>query len=409
MKQILAAEIKHPLNLTDTDFIENKRAYYKWLREESPVYQAKISIIKIYVLSRYEDCVVMLRDPRFVRNRTTANGGMRFPVPLPKSVQLLMNSMITADDPEHRRLRDLVHQAFIPRRLRALSERIELLTNELLDQIDDSESVNLQEVYCRPIPVTVIAEMVGVDADEVPMLAEYIDSFANGFSGLRLMKTFAWDLPKSIQFVRGLIERKRSNPGDDILTGLIQATDDDGDQLSEDELVAMVFLLIIAGHETTVHLISNAVITLLTHPEQFARLKANPELMDTAIEEILRYNGPIHGTKPAYATEDVTLHGVTIPKGAAVIPLTGAANFDPDFFDNPDQFDISRTPNQHLGFGKGIHYCLGAPLARMETKLALTTLFDRYPALRLAVPAKELKLQKLPGWHRFDSLPVLLK
>lgn len=409
MKTLSAADIKQPLNLIDADFINNRRAYYRYLREESPVHQAKIFILKIYVLSRYNDCVELLRDPRFVRNRTTATGGRKSPIPLPKSLNLLTSSMILEDDPEHRRLRDLVHQAFIPRRLRALSDRIEQLTHELLDQVDPSGVVNLQEVYCRPIPVTVIAEMVGVAPDEVPKLAEYMDSLANGFSGWRLIKTGLWDLPKSVKFVRGLIERKRSDPQDDILTGLIQATDDAGDKLSEDELIAMVFLLIVAGHETTVHLITNAVVTLLTHPQQFAQLKANPELMDTAIEEILRYNGPIHGTKLAYATEDVKLHGVTIPKGAPVMPLLGAANLDPDFFDNPDQFDITRSPNQHLGFGKGIHYCLGAPLARIETKIALRTLFDRYPDLRLAVPEQELVVQKIPGWHRYASLPVLLR
>jgi cytochrome P450 len=409
MKTLSAADMKQPLNLIDADFINNRRAYYRYLREESPVHQAKIFILKIYVLSRYNDCVELLRDPRFVRNRTTATGGRKSPIPLPKSLNLLTSSMILEDDPEHRRLRDLVHQAFIPRRLRALSDRIEQLTHELLDQVDPSGVVNLQEVYCRPIPVTVIAEMVGVAPDEVPKLAEYMDSLANGFSGWRLIKTGLWDLPKSVKFVRGLIERKRSDPQDDILTGLIQATDDAGDKLSEDELIAMVFLLIVAGHETTVHLITNAVVTLLTHPQQFAQLKANPELMDTAIEEILRYNGPIHGTKLAYATEDVKLHGVTIPKGAPIMPLLGAANLDPDFFDNPDQFDITRSPNQHLGFGKGIHYCLGAPLARIETKIALRTLFDRYPDLRLDVPEQELVVQKIPGWHRYASLPVLLR
>ena len=409
MKTLSAATIKQPLNLIDPDFVNNRRAYYRYLREEAPVFQAKVFILKIFVLSRYIDCVDLLRDPRFVRNRTTATGGRKSPIPLPKSLNLLTSSMILEDDPEHRRLRDLVHQAFIPRRLRALSDRIEQLTHELLDQVDTSGTVNLQEVYCRPIPVTVIAEMVGVAADEVPKLAEYMDSLANGFSGWRLIKTGLWDLPKSVKFVRDLIERKRSDPQDDILTGLIQATDDAGDKLSEDELIAMVFLLIVAGHETTVHLITNAVVTLLTHPQQFAQLKANPDLMDTAIEEILRYNGPIHGTKLAYATEDVKLHGVTIPKGAPVMPLLGAANFDPEFFDNPDQFDITRSPNQHLGFGKGIHYCLGAPLARIETKIALQTLFERFPDMRLAVPEQELVLQKIPGWHRYASLPLSLR
>lgn len=191
------------------------------------------------------------------------------------------------------------------------------------------------------------------------------------------------------------------------VTGLIEA-EEDGDRLSEDELVAMVFLLIVAGYETTVHLITNAVQTLLTHPEQLARLRAEPELIESAVEEVLRYNGPVHGTKPEYALEDVTLHGVTIPKGAVVMPLLGAANHDPAVFENPEVFDIARTPNRHLGFGQGIHYCLGAPLARLEARIALKTLFERNPNLRLAVRPEELKLQYIPGWHRHVSLPVVL-
>jgi cytochrome P450 len=166
--------------------------------------------------------------------------------------------------------------------------------------------------------------------------------------------------------------------------------------------------LIVAGHETTVHLITNAVETLLRHPDQLARLRAEPELMEPAVEEILRYSGPIHGTKPHYPLEPVTLHGVTIPKGAAVMPLLGAANFDPSVFDDPETFDIARTPNKHLAFGLGIHYCLGAPLAWMETQIALKTLFGRYPELRLAVRPDELKLRRLPAWHSYESLPVVL-
>jgi cytochrome P450 len=207
--------------------------------------------------------------------------------------------------------------------------------------------------------------------------------------------------------VRGLIVRKRLDPQDDILTGLIHA-ESEGHTLSEDELVSMVFLLIFAGYETTVHLITNGVVALVQHPDQLARLRAQPDLMASAVEEILRYNGPVHGTKPEYAVEDVTLHGVTIPKGSAVIPLLGAANHDPAVFANPEVFDIARAPNKHLGFGQGIHYCLGAPLARMETRIALKNLLERHPHLRLAVAPEELTVQNIPLWHRYARLPVVL-
>ncbi|MEM7133331.1 MAG: cytochrome P450 [Chloroflexota bacterium] len=401
------SNFRGPVNLLSSDFINNKYAYYKWLRENEPVHKGKLSIINLYFLSRYEDCVNILKDPRIVRNRTTATGGGRFPVPLPKSVNLLINSMINEDEPEHRRLRTLVHKAFTPRRLAYLDQRIEDLTTELLDDAEKQGQVDLIEAYALPIPVTVIGEMVGVSPEEVPEFAGYMSALTSGFSGFSILRTFAWDLPKAIKFCRQLIERKRLNPADDILTGLIEA-EEEGERLSEDELIAMLFLLIVAGYETTVHLITNAVQTLLAHPEQMERLRGNPDLLDSAIEEVNRFNGPIQGTKLGYPMEDITLHGVTIPKGKSIMPLLGAANHDPDEFENPEIFDIGRTPNKHLGFGQGIHYCLGAPLARIETRIALKNLLNRNANLRLAVSPDELKIQRLPGWHRHESLPVVL-
>ncbi|MGB0385565.1 MAG: cytochrome P450 family protein [Ardenticatenaceae bacterium] len=400
---------KEPVSINSSEFTANKYAYYKWMREEMPVCKGKMMpLMNAYMLSRYDDCVSFLKDPRFVRDRATATGGGGvLPFPVPKTITLMAKSMILEDEPEHRRLRNLVHKAFVPRALAKLEGRIETLTHELLDKAEKEGTVDLMPAYSLPIPVTVISEMVGVADDEMDKFQNSLRVLTDGFSGWNLFRTFAWDLPKTVKFMRELIAKKRVNPQDDILTGLIQA-EEEGDKLSEDELISMVFLLIFAGYETTVHLITNSVLTLLQHPEQLARLRAEPDLMDSAIEEILRYNGPIEGTKPAYALEDVTLHGVTIPKGSTVIPMLGAANHDPSVFENPEVFDITRTPNKHLGFGRGIHYCLGAPLARMETKIALKNLLERNPNLSLAVPAEELKVQNIPLWHRYESLPVVL-
>ena len=209
------------------------------------------------------------------------------------------------------------------------------------------------------------------------------------------------------KFIRELIRQKRLNPQNDLLSGLIQA-EEDGGRLTEDELVSMVFLLTAAGYETTVQLITNGVLTLLQHPDQLDRLRSQPELIESAVEEILRFSGPVHGTKPEYASEDIVMHGVTIPKGSAVLVLLGAANHDPAAFDNPEIFDITRTPNKHIGFGSGIHACLGAPLARMETKLALTNLLKRNPNLRLAIDPSMLEVQRRRGWHTYKTLPVVL-
>ncbi len=401
-------KLQFPLDLNSQEFANNKYEYYQWMRQEAPVFHGKLSILDVYILSRYDDCVSFLKDPRFVRNRTTATGGSRMPFPVPKSARLIAQSMITEDEPDHRRLRNLVHQAFTRHSLEKMSARIDELTHNLLNKAEPKGTVDLKEAYALPIPVTVIQEMMGVDDADMPRFKDGLTVLKDGFSGWSLVRTMFWDMPRLSRFVRELIVRKRSNPQDDILTKLIQA-EDEGEKLSEDELVSMVFLIIIAGYETTVQLITNGVLALLQHPDQLERLRNRPELIESAVEEILRYSGPIQGTKPAYALEEVTLHGVTIPKGSAVIPFLGAANHDPSVFENPEVFDIERFPNKHLGFGSGIHSCLGAPLARMETKIAIANLIKRNPSLRLAVDPSELKLQIRPGWHTYESLPVVLK
>jgi len=400
-------KLRLPPDINSKEFANNKYEYYKWMREEAPVFRGKFSILEIYITSRYDDCVNFLKDPRFVRNRTTATGGSRMPFPMPKSAQLMAQSMITEDEPDHRRLRNLVHQAFTRHSLEKMSARIDTLTHDLLDNAEAKRTVDLKEAYALPIPVTVIQEMMGVDNEDMPRFKDGLSALKDGFSGWALARTLIWDMPRLSKFIRELIERKRTNPQDDILTKLIQA-EDEGEKLSEDELVSMVFLMIVAGYETTVQLITNGVLTLLQHPDQLQKLRAQPELIESAIEEILRYSGPVQSTKPAYALEDVTLHGVTIPKGAAVMPFLGAANHDPTVFENPEVFNIERFPNKHLGFGSGIHACLGSPLARMETKIALTNLLKRNPNLCLAVDLSELELQVRPGWHTYKRLPITL-
>ena len=402
-------DLSKPIDLGSADFSQNKYAYYPWILEEAPICVGKVSVLKVRMLSRYDDCVDLLRDSRFVRNRTTATGGSRLPfgVPLPKSVSLLAKSMIVEDDPEHRRLRSLVNQAFKPGAIARIEQRIERLAHELLDRAEKRGSLDLMPAYCLPIPTTVISELMGVADQDTSRFAGMMKNLSTGMTGWNLLRTALFQMPGTVRFVRELVARKRRDPQEDILSGLIEA-EENGERLSEDELVAMVFLLVVAGYETTVHLITNGVLALLQHPDQLKRLREQPELMDSAVEEILRHRGPVQGTKMNYAVEDVTFHGVTVRKGSPVIPLFGAANHDPRAFNDPEVFDVARTPNRHLSFGHGSHFCLGAQLARMETKVALTTLLDRNPNLRLAVDPSELRVQKMPFWHRHESLPVVL-
>jgi cytochrome P450 len=400
-----------PVDLASRDFARNKYDVYRWMLENAPACRGRISVLRVNLVARYDDCRTVLSDPRFLRNRGRATGksASPLPFPLPPSIAAIARSMIIEDDPEHRRLRNLVGKAFTPRAVGRLSNRVEELSNELLDDLERRGGpFDLLECYARPIPSRVIAEMVGVPKDDMARFARGVRVLSSGLSGWAILRSVVLDLPATARYVRELIARKRAEPGDDILSALILA-EEQGDRLSHDELLSLVFLLIIAGFETTLHLITNGVRTLLEHPDQLARLRAEPALWDSAVEEILRHRGPVHGTKPVYPSEDVTFHGVTFRRGTATIPLIAAANHDPAVFDDPDRFDVSRSPNRHLAFGFGAHFCLGAQLARMETRIALRNLVERNPDLRLAVDPSELVIQRIPAWHRHQSLPVALR
>lgn len=394
-----------PINLNSAEFNNDKFAWYEQIREDLPVHQAKVSIIKVFTIARYDDCTSILKDPRVLRNRSTITGGGRFPFPMPKAIKPIAESMIVEDDPNHRRLRELVRRAFRPQAIEVLETKIDQYSNELLDGLSLKKEFDLQSDYALAIPMRMIGDMMGLSREAIPQFKEMFSILTKGFGGWRILRTLFWDMPDTVRFVRELIGQKRDHPGDDILTGLIEA-DAEGDRLTEDEIVAMVFLLIVGGYETTVHLITNGVLTLLENPEQLARLRDNPELINSAVEEILRHRGPVQSTKPGYAAEDIQLHGVTIPKGKPIMPLFGAANHDPRAFDNPQVFDIGRTPNRHLGFGHGNHFCLGAHLARAEARFGILNLLQRFPNLQLAGDPASLKLQNMPGWHRYDGLPV---
>jgi cytochrome P450 PksS len=391
--------------LDTPEFLADPFPFYSRLRGEAPVYRARMSYAgdaEFYLLARYRDCVDLTTDHRF---RRVVEGSE--PVPMPKALRFMSTEMmILQDDPAHTRLRKLVSRAFTPRSVARLTDRVEAVTNELLGRFCPGQQIELKDDYALPIPVTVISEMVGVDEADRSQFHDGMKLVMDGVAKYGLEETAA-KMVDLIDFVRELIQRRRAAPADDIMTGLIHASED-GDTLSDDEVVAMVFLLVVAGYETTYNLITNAIATLLTHGEQLELLRAHPDLIASAVEEILRYTGTIGGTKPNYAAEDVELHGVTVPRGAPVIPLLASANRDPDVFDQPEDFDITRNPNPHIAFSKGAHFCLGANLARMETRVAITNLITRFPNLRLTVEPTDLTFAPVPFWRRLNELPVVL-
>jgi cytochrome P450 len=265
--------------------------------------------------------------------------------------------------------------------------------------------MDLVDEFAFPLPITVIAELLGIpvaDRDRFRLWSNAIMTPALSPAEIaragELMGAF-------VAYLRDLFVRRRGTPGDDLISSLIQV-EEGGDRLSEQELSSMVALLIIAGHETTVSLIGNSVLVLLQHPEQRSRLERDPTMIRTAIEELLRYDGPVERALNRWAAEDVELGGKTIHRGEEIIVILGSADRDPARFPDPDLLDFARRDNKHVAFGRGSHYCLGAPLARLEAEIALTTLFGRLPALRLAAPVDDLSWRPVPLFRSLVSLPV---
>lgn len=384
---------------------------YVRLRDQDPVVFMKTALGEGWVISRYEDVLTVLRDVRFSSERRKLPGNRDISQAwwMPSMFKSFANSMVMVDDPAHSRLRNLVHKGFSPRIIQGLSARIEQIAHDLLDAAARKPQVDLMADFALPLPLIVISEMLGVQEKDRERFHIWSSRLMD-LTGATTLMTALPQVPAAIQmqrFFSALIKSHRKNPQEDLTSALIQARED-GESLSDDELVAMLFLLLLAGHETTVNLIGSGTLALLEHPDQFELLKANPDHIETAIEEILRYANPVHHVAPRFNLESVTLSGVTIPPHQTILANIAAANRDPRMFADPDTFNITRTPNRHLGFGMGIHYCLGAPLARLEGRIAFQALLSRYPNLRLAVPADQLVWRPAVAVRGLKALPIQL-
>ncbi|MFE4870560.1 cytochrome P450 [Streptomyces sp. NPDC056682] len=339
----------------------------------------------VWLIVGHEEARAALGDPRLSKDwRAIAEAGY---VELPVSA-----NMLETDPPQHTRLRKLVAREFTPRRIEALRPRVQEITDQLVTTMlaAPGRTADLVDSLAFPLPMTVICELLGVpDLDQEAFRVLSNEAVAPTVNDNTAVREIG-------EYLVGLIEDKRcTRPADDLLSALIRARHDDGDQLSQDELIGMAFLLLVAGHETTVNLISNGVRVLLGHPDQLAALRADFTLIDAAIEELLRYEGPVGTATYRFAREPVLVGDALIPAGAPVLVALASAGRDPDRYPDPDRFDIRRPPQGHLAFGHGIHFCLGAPLARLEGAIALRTLLERTPDLQLA--AEPGQLEWLPG------------
>ncbi len=386
------------------EFHANPYPFYHALREKDPVHQSPMGF---WVLTRYDDVVTSLRDPRYGRDGfaplieatygpETAEGN-------------LPRSMLMRDPPDHTRLRALVNKAFTPRVIEGMRAHIQAIVDRLLDKVQGARSMDVIDDLAYPLPVTVICEMLGVPLDDQNAIRGWSSDIARSLDAIGLMAD-----PDIVargvaarrnltEYFRRLLPERRQHPKADLLSLLI-AVEERGDRLNEGELLAMCLLLFIAGHETTVNLIGNGTLALLEHSDQMARFKDDPALIPSAIEELLRYDSPVQWTA-RITNADVEAGGRKIPSGSMVIAAIGAANRDPSHFPDPDRLDIARADNRHVSFGFGIHFCLGAPLARVEGQIALGTLLRRMPDLALQTGAT-LDWRESSALRGLKRLPV---
>jgi cytochrome P450 len=354
-----------------------------------------------YLVTGYRAARRALTDPR-LKGRTGAVGDRRA---MPEELRLAMNShMLNLEPPDHTRLRRLVSTGFTRVRMERMRPRIQQIADELLDAMSGQDEVDLLEALATPLPIRVLTELIGVPEESADAFRGWTKILTEGWRPIDEIGAAAMQM---LRFTRSLLELKRGEPKSDLLSALVAVRDGE-DRLTEDELTSMVFLLLIAGQETTVNLIANAVVSLTTNPGQLARLRADPALLTSTIEEVLRYESPVQAAL-RYAAEDVRLAGVTIPAGSVVIISLLAANRDGNRFDHPDQLDLAREQNPQIAFGHGIHHCLGAPLARLEGATAVGALVRRFPNLRLAVPAETLTWRVSLVMHGVVGLPVRLR
>lgn len=396
------------VNIAGAEFKRDPYPFYARARAEAPVCKVTLPDKQTaYLVTRYDDVVQGLKDQRLVKDRKNAMTPEQLrKLPwMPPMFEPLASNMLDQDAPNHTRLRGLVHQAFTSRRIALLAERAQALADSLLDAVASSGKIELIRDYALPIPVTIIAEMLGVPERDRHAFHRWsnavVKSTASRWGMLALIPTVL----RFMRYIRRLVALRRADPQDDLLTALVQASQA-GDQLSEDELVAMVLLLLIAGHETTVNLIGNGTFALLRNPQQLARLKAEPALIKPAIEELLRYESPVEMATERYAREDIALAGTAVPRGSLVLLVLASANRDEAQFPRAAELDITRAPNRHLAFGQGIHYCLGAPLARLEGEIAIGTLLRRLPDLRFSTPPEALSWRHGLILRGLDALPL---
>ncbi len=399
------------INVTDARFKANPFPFYARLRAEAPVFPVTISLRgkqRAWLVTRYDDVIGVLKDDqRFVKDRHNAMSPeqLKKAPGMPSMFKPLERSLLTLDGADHDRLKALVHKAFTPNMMEQMRDQTQAVADAALDRAERKGGMDLISEFALVVPLTIIGRILGVPDEDHEKFSRWTKAFVSIGTRNPLLTIPA--IMRFMGYLRKLIKSRRAHPRDDLISAMVKAQEGN-DQLTDDEILAMIFLLLSAGHETTVNLIGSGTLALLQHPDQLARLREEPALIKSAIEELVRFVVPVEMATERYAREDVTIAGTTIPKGELVLAVVASANRDSQQFPKPDVLDIAREPNRHLGFGQGMHYCLGAPLSRLEGQIAISTLIKRAPNLRLKVAPDQVRWRSGFIVRGLEALPVAL-
>ncbi|TKI35415.1 cytochrome P450 family protein [Bacillus mycoides] len=383
---------------------------YKELREFHPVYPLSSGEkSQSWLITRYEDATSLLKDAKLMKNiENVFNNEEEEEVDVPISLEnreLLRNHMLNSDPPDHNRLRSLAQKAFTPKMIIQLEGQIQYIADTLLSKVEHNNSINLVSDYAFPLPIMVISEMLGVPLEDQHKFRVWSQAIISTPHTLEDMQKNNQKLGEFAEYIQHLVNKKRERPADDLISALIKA-ESEGTKLNASELYSTITLLIVAGHETSVNLITNMTLALLEHPVQLQKLRQNPDLIDSAIEEALRFYSPVELTTLRWTAEPFTMHGQDIQSKDRIIISVASSNRDEKIFPDADVFDITRKNNRHIAFGHGSHFCLGAPLARLEAKIAISTLLHRLPNIQIQGEREQIRWKENYLMRSLEELPL---
>jgi cytochrome P450 len=394
------------VDFTSQDYFRNPAASLERLRRLGPVVEVDFPIVgKVWATTTQALADRVLKDSETftIRREDGEVAGMRWW--MPGIIKTFATSMLSMDEPDHKRLRDIVDEAFRRRAVLGMEPHIQATAEQLAGELfAEGSPADLIERYARKLPLSVICELLGLPLADRPKFSAWAANFSRFTGALGFLSI----IPNALimkRYIKGHLETVRRHGGEGLIAEIVRV-EREGGRIGPDEIVSMVFLLLFAGHETTTHLISGSVHELLKNPSLRDWLAEDWSRADLAVEEFLRFLSPVQFTKPRYVRRDVDLGGVTVRKGARIMPMLAAANMDPAANPHPERLDLQRRPNRHIAFGTGIHFCLGHQLARIEGRCALKALFQRWPHLSLAVPDSEITWRKRAGLNAIDRLPV---